>query len=307
MSTGLATARTLRTQAIAWAEGAEALRSLIEARLDALTAARGRETVVESAARYALLAPGKRIRPILALLAANQFGAPNTAALDGACAIEMVHTASLILDDLPCMDDAKLRRGRPATHCAFGEAPALLAAMALLNRAFAVMADAQSEQCPKERLAQISRLSAAIGAEGLIGGQEADLGERRDYDRCEEVDALNHRKTGVLFALALEMGARSAGAAPEAIAAMREAGVRLGLAFQTLDDILDKTGAADALGKDANKDADKPSIASLEGLEAARLRAQREVEAALQLAAGAGGSVGPLRDYLECMFAAALD
>lgn len=281
----------------------DALRASLEQRLDMLSQPHGpTPSRVEAAARYALLAPGKRIRPMLTLLAAQQFGAESQAAADAACAIEMVHAASLILDDLPCMDDAALRRGRATTHRVHGEAAAVLAAVALMNRAFAVLAAAPKALAAEEQLAQVTRLSAAIGAEGLIGGQEADLAERADYDCLEAVDALNHRKTGVLFALALEFGARCAGAPPASIAQMHAAGVHLGLAFQTLDDLLDQTRASAELGKDANKDAQKPSVVSLAGLEAARQRVRRELDAALAKVDAAGGASDALRAYLEAAF-----
>jgi len=304
MTTVLADVQRLRARRLeAWDDSLfESLRSAVEARLDSLSQpAGGRESRVESAVRYALLAPGKRIRPLLGVLSALQLGAAEEAALDAAYAIEMVHAASLILDDLPCMDDAEMRRGRPATHRVYGEAAAVLAAVALLNRAFAVLAAADALPA-REQLAQVGRLAAAIGAEGLIGGQEADLAERAGYDCCDKVDALNHRKTGVLFALALEFGARCAGAGAATVESMRQAGVHLGLAFQTLDDLLDQTRASAELGKDANKDAQKPSVVSLAGLEAARLRVRRELEAALACAAEAGGDPDPLRAYLEAVF-----
>ena len=280
---------------------------LLHARLDALwpTASSGAGGAVEQAARYALLAPGKRVRPLLALAACLEYGGALELALDAACAVEMVHAASLILDDLPCMDDAQMRRGRPATHRAFGEAAGLLAAIALLNRAYAVIA-AEPRLPPEVRLGLIARLSAAIGPEGLVGGQAADLHERPGYQRCEAVDELNRRKTGALFAAALELGARCAGASDASAALMGAAGERLGLAFQTIDDVLDQTEASAALGKDANKDQGKPSVASLAGLAEARARARQEIEAALAQTREAGARGGVLAAYLTEAFQAAL-
>ena len=157
----------------------EDLRAAVNGRLDALVPAgsRGPQRVNE-AVRYALLAPGKRIRPLLTILAAMDFGAPVSDALDVACATEMVHTASLVLDDLPCMDDARLRRGQPTVHMRFDESTAILAAIALLNQAFATVTRT-TRLSAETRLALVERLSAAVGFDGLVTGQENDLQDPR--------------------------------------------------------------------------------------------------------------------------------
>lgn len=278
------------------------LRSLIDERLAQLVApAPSKATRIEAAMRYALLAPGKRVRPLIALLAAVQHGGVPEDALDAACAVEMVHCASLILDDLPCMDDAALRRGRPATHREFGEDAAMLAAIALLNRAYGVIAE-DARIAPARRPALVACLSEAVGLQGLVGGQEADLRERAGYAERADVEELNRRKTGALFAAAAELGARAAGVSNEAALAMGRAGERLGVAFQTMDDVLDKTALSAETGKDCNKDAAKPSIVSLEGAEAARAAAQRDVEAAIAAVAACGGYSAPLQDFMGAMF-----
>lgn len=284
-----------------------ALRQSIEQRLVQLANPEGGAAtrMVSQAMNYALLAPGKRVRPVLTLLACTQMGGQPTKALDGACAIEMVHTASLILDDLPCMDDAQLRRGLPTTHRAHGEAAALLAAIGLLNRAYAVLAHAFGLQ-PPQKIALLARLTAAVGVDGLIDGQALDLRERVGFRGIEAVDELNRLKTGSLFAAALEFWTICAGAEDFRVEAMGQAGLRIGLAFQTMDDLLDQTHAAAQLGKDANKDGAKPSIASLGGQDEARLRVRQDIAAALELAAAQGGKTEPLRAYLLNLFGTAL-
>jgi geranylgeranyl diphosphate synthase type II len=281
-----------------------AMRTQIEQKLAALCGA-GTDVGVAAAQCYALLAPGKRVRPVLTLLAARQHGADLAAALEPACAVEMVHTASLILDDLPCMDDAQLRRGRPATHRVYGEAAALLAAVGLLNRAFGLLAHSPG-LAPEVRIALAACLSAAVGQEGLVGGQEADLAERVRYRECADVDALNRRKTGALFAAAMEIGARAAGAGAAASARMAQAGAHVGLAFQTVDDLLDCTRRAEELGKDANQDVGKPSVVSLAGLEAARSAALRDLQDARAAARASGGDSAPFEAFLDATFTQAL-
>lgn len=283
-----------------------ALRQAIEQRLAQLANPEGGTAtrMVSQAMNYALLAPGKRVRPVLTLMACTQLGGELALALDGACAIEMVHTASLILDDLPCMDDAQLRRGLPTTHRAHGEAAALLAAIGLLNRAYAVLAHAGLQ--PPQKIALLARLTDAVGVDGLIDGQALDLRERIGFRGIEAIDELNRLKTGSLFAAALEFGAICAGAEDPCVEAMGQAGLRIGLAFQTMDDLLDQTEAEAQLGKDANKDGAKPSIASLGGRDEARQRVRRDIEAALELAAAQGGKIEPLRVFLLNLFGAVL-
>lgn len=283
------------------------LRQSVEQRLVQLSAPdEGAATrMVAQAMSYALLAPGKRVRPVLTLLACVQEGGEAGAALEGACAIEMVHTASLILDDLPCMDNAALRRGLPTTHRAHGEAAALLAAIGLMNRAYALLANAKGLE-QQQRVALIARLTAAVGVDGLIDGQALDLRERIGFRAIEAIDELNRLKTGALFAAALEFGAICAGADEAHMEKLGRAGLHIGLAFQTMDDLLDQTRASADLGKDANKDSNKPSIASLDGQEAARRRVRFDLEQALVLASARGGSIEPMRAFLWDLFAAEL-
>ena len=174
----------------------------------------------------------------------------------------------------------------------------------LLNRAYAVLAHAGLQ--PPQKIALLARLTAAVGVDGLIDGQALDLRERIGFRGIEAIDELNRLKTGSLFAAALEFGAICAGADDPRVEAMGQAGLRIGLAFQTMDDLLDQTEAEAQLGKDANKDGAKPSIASLGGQNEARQRVRQDFEAALELAAAQGGKIEPLRAFLLNLFGAVL-
>jgi len=280
----------------------EQCRSAVDRRLAELTpdrAARPRQ--LAEAARYALLSPGKRFRPMLTLLAAREFGAEPLLALDAACAFEMVHAASLILDDLPCMDDAHQRRGRPTTHRQFDEATAILASVGLLNRAFGVVAqDPGLSDSLKAELG--SRLSEAVGFQGLVAGQAMDLGDRDRARSPADLDLLNHRKTGVLMVAAAEAGALIAGASGDAVRAVGEFARHLGLAFQIHDDLIDAEGG-DA-GKDVGKDAGMTTIVSALGADGALEAIESHLEAAESALAAAGAGGGLLAPYALGLFEA---
>jgi geranylgeranyl diphosphate synthase type II len=230
--------------------------------------------------RYSLLAGGKRIRPVLTIQVATDLGGTEEAALDAACTVEMVHTASLILDDLPCMDDASLRRGQPANHLVFGEDTAILAATALLNRAFGVIAEC--DLLPAQtRLDLIRLLSESVGSNGIIAGQFCDLQIRHGHGNDVAVlTEMYGQKTGALFVAALEAGARVAGVDDVWIQAVREYGVNLGLAFQLLDDLLDTFGSREDIGKDTGQDEEKSTLASQLGAHGTRQEVHRYVESA---------------------------
>lgn len=280
----------------------EALRQRVDARLGELVArADGAPGRLDEAIAYALLAPGKRTRPVLCLLAAEQFGASAETALDPGCAIEMVHTASLVLDDLPCMDDAATRRGRPTTHRRFGEDGAILAAIALLSEAFRVAADAEgvSAEC---RLTVARRLSGSVGFEGLCAGQIRDLRDGAPQRSAQSLETINHQKTGVLFVAAAEIGACVAGASPAEAAAAAEFGRRLGQAFQIRDDLIDARAGFEDAGKDAGKDENKVTLVSLVGPDQARRAMEAEVEAARAALSAVTGD-GPLLRLADLMFA----
>ena len=252
--------------------------------------------------RYSLMAPGKRIRPLITVLAATHLGGAEDAALDPACAIEMVHTASLILDDLPAMDNARLRRGKPANHVAFGEETALLAGVALLNLAFGVVGHAPHLD-DDQRLAIVRLLSDSVGSNGMIAGQLSDL--EGEGESGGEVEQMHHQKTGSLFVAAAEAGARVAGVGSEGIEAMRIYGRDLGLAFQTLDDLLDASGSEAAIGKDGGQDAGTATFVSLLGAERARRKACELVRSASDALEPLGTAAAPLSDLALSLLAAA--
>ena len=254
------------------------------------------------AMRYSLLAPGKRVRPLLALLTAAHFGKDIERLIDFGCALELVHCASLILDDLPCMDDASLRRGQPACHVQFDEATASLAAIALLNQAFGVLArdtgiDAET------RCQLIDQLSAAVGADGLVSGQSRDLLEREREVCSEQMRSINHQKTGVLFELAVVGAGTLVKLAPDLLEPLRQYAQHLGQAFQTADDLLDSGQYAIDSGKDTNADRTKAGSVHQLGRQPLNQRLATEMAAARAvLPAGRGDDAGLLNDYLIRLF-----
>ncbi|HEV7989561.1 MAG TPA: farnesyl diphosphate synthase [Candidatus Binataceae bacterium] len=224
------------------------------------------DAVVESCApggrlfeamRYSLLAGGKRLRPVLALAACEAVGGRLEDAMGFACAIEMIHTYSLIHDDLPCMDDDDLRRGRPTNHKIYGEAIATLAGDALLTDAFSILAKSGAASAgvpPAALLATLAELAEAAGSAGMVAGQAIDLiGEGRTMT-IEELEYLHRRKTGALFIAAVRGGARLGGAAQSQLEALEAYAHALGLAFQVIDDILDVEASTEQMGKRTGKD-----------------------------------------------------
>ena len=206
-----------------------------------------------SAMRYSVLGGGKRLRPVMALLAADACGGDWESALPAACAVEMIHAYSLIHDDLPCMDDDDLRRGRPTCHKAFDEATAVLAGDALLTYAFEVVA--RYVQPAAAAVGCVRELAFAAGPSGMVGGQMADLqAEGRSDGSAEELEHIHRRKTGALLRASLKMGAITAGASPEQLEAVDRYGQAVGLAFQIVDDLLDVEGTEEATGKRVGKD-----------------------------------------------------
>lgn len=221
--------------------------------------------------RYAVLAPGKRIRPALTLATAGMFGNESAAALDLACAVELVHACSLVLDDLPSMDDARLRRGRRTTHLEFGEDIAILAAFALLNRGYALVAEAtQVLRLTRYDAADLMHhLAQAIGTSGLVGGQALDLAGRTGSATLADLESIHSRKTGALFVAAAELGAMSADARRKDLEAIGSFAKNLGLAFQIEDDLIDATATSAESGKDEHQDRGRATFVGLLGLEGA--------------------------------------
>lgn len=278
------------------------LREMIDSRLRVLCPnSLGAASVLAGAVRYALMARGKRLRPILTLLSAAHFGgeAAQQSALDAGCAIELVHTASLILDDLPSMDDATLRRGQPACHRRFGEDVAILAAVGLLNQAFGLIARAEGVDAAV-RLQLIDRLSEAVGFDGLVGGQVRDLRDKGALNG-EGLYALNHQKTGALFVAAFEVGAMIGGARGEQLEAAVGYAFHLGAAFQILDDLIDATASAARAEKDVRQDRGKLTVVSLLGAEEAMREARRRLEQAVG-ALDESDLQGPLGRFAASLF-----
>jgi geranylgeranyl diphosphate synthase type II len=247
------------------------------------------------AMEYSLLAGGKRLRPVLALAAAEAVGGPTAAesapVVDFACAVEFVHTYSLIHDDLPAMDDDDLRRGRPTNHKVFGEALAILAGDALLTEAFGLIGRGREPQ----RARLCARLAAAAGAAGMVGGQADDI--REDALRSlEDLEALHLRKTGALIAVSCAGGALAAGAAETVIDSMQEYGQHLGLAFQICDDLMDVTGDPAKTGKAGGSDARKGKVTfpSLLGRAGSWERGRAEVDCAKAAVEGLLPASAPL-------------
>ena len=220
------------------------------------------------AMRYAVLDGGKRLRPLLVLATAEALGGHAEAALRAACAVELIHAYSLVHDDMPCMDNDVLRRGKPTVHVQFGEAQALLAGDALQALAFELLVPGDGS-LPPELSARLCRLLAlAAGADGMAGGQAVDLASVGVALDQPALEAMHCRKTGALLQASVTMGAATAPATPQQQADLAEYGECIGLAFQVVDDILDVTADSATLGKTAGKDAaaDKPTFVSLMGL-----------------------------------------
>ena len=250
-----------------------------------------------AAVEDSLFAPAKRLRPILALLVADVLRGDPASVLPAGCAVEMVHTASLILDDLPSMDDAKTRRGRPTCHVAHGEATAILAAFALINRAFEVLAEGWEggpDAAAREGIAR--ELARAIGQDGMIAGQSVDLemeGRTIDFPTLEFIHS---RKTGALFMASAATGAMASRARPAELAAVVAYAKNVGLAFQIVDDLIDAVGGPAEAGKDVGKDAKKTTFVSFAGVEGARALAEELIAASVAALTPFGTRAAPLRE-----------
>ncbi|MEH3085480.1 MAG: polyprenyl synthetase family protein [Xylophilus ampelinus] len=279
------------------------LRSQIDQRLgELLPPPEHARDLVGIAMREGTLAPGKRLRPLLLLLAARGLGQPTSPLLDLGCALEMVHAASLFLDDLPCMDDARLRRGQPTVHIRYGEDVAMLGAVALLSHAFRVVAR-QDHLDPLLRTRLVVALSESVGTEGLVRGQFHDLHDGAHQRPAEAIAASNQLKTGSLFTAALDMAALAASAGPDVREALRDFGMELGHAFQLMDDLIDAEMPSALSGKDTGKDQGKSTLVTLLGAPAARLQLARHLEQAEASVARALGPGSDLAQLLRLVFA----
>ena len=252
----------------------------IEAALDQ-TFDRIRESVPEplySAMRYSIQAGGKRIRPVLCLACCRLFREDDACAMPVALAAELIHTYSLIHDDLPCMDNDDFRRGKPTNHKVFGDGMAVLAGDALLNLACEILL---SSGLGTGALSGAACLMECVGCRGMIGGQCADLNnEKKRHADFDTLQYIHHHKTAKFIEGVCVAGARCADASEEDVAALREYGYHLGMAFQIIDDLLDVSGSREELGKDPDRDADKLTYPKLVGIERSRVYAQRHTEQA---------------------------
>jgi geranylgeranyl diphosphate synthase type II len=248
---------------------------------------------VERAMAYTVLAPSKQVRAVLVLLCAELCRGSAARAVPAAAAIELVHASSLILDDLPSMDDAPLRRGRRASHLEFGEAVAILAAFGLLNHAYGELARAYD---PPQSTRMAALVAEAVGPNGLIGGQALDLQATDKAIDFETLERIHRGKTGALFVAAAACGAISAGATNEAVASLSAYAKNLGLAFQIVDDLLDVAGDPSETGKAVRADARKTTFVSFSGIDGARQLAAELCQTADRALAPIGARADRLRE-----------
>lgn len=270
-------------------DAAIGIRTYIEDRAEEIEAELGRvipdswplPDKLKAAMNYSLFAGGKRMRPILVLAAAEALGGSKEQAMPVACAVEMIHTYSLIHDDLPAMDDDDFRRGKPTNHKVFGEAMAILAGDGLLTHAFHVAAQAGRRGVPAERvLVVIEELAQRAGIFGMVGGQAADMLGEQGITRLEELEYIHLHKTSDLIVFSLVAGGVLAGATPPQRQALETFGRSIGLAFQIQDDILDVTGDEQKLGKPLNSDEKQQKVTYpyFIGLEASQAKVRELTE-----------------------------
>ncbi|MGC1454452.1 MAG: polyprenyl synthetase family protein [Nitrospirota bacterium] len=279
-------------------------KAVIDKALDKLVpSAKMFPTSIHEAMRYSLFAGGKRVRPILAIAAAEALGARASGLLPLAGSLELIHTYSLIHDDLPAMDDDDFRRGRPTCHKVYGEAVAILAGDGLLNMAFEVLSDPRrAKAVPANRLiAIIKEISAASGVLGMVGGQVVDMeSEGREID-FPTLEYIHTHKTGALIRAAVRVGALYAKASERRLSALTRYGELAGLAFQIVDDILDITGKREEIGKDIGSDLKKGkrTFPSFYGLEESRLRASEVADKAIYALRDFDRKADPLRELAK--------
>jgi geranylgeranyl diphosphate synthase type II len=286
-------------------ESLDTLRHALETRIAELLADSGTQgDLLGLAMQAGTLGAGKRMRPLLLMLVARDLGCASPALLDVACAVEMVHAASLMLDDMPCMDDAKLRRGQPTIHVQFGEDVAILAAVALLSRAFCILAAAH--QIPSDvRARLVAVLAETVGTQGLVRGQFLDLrGNQKSGIAPTDIAATNELKTGVLLGAAVDMAAIIAEADDAIARSLRAFALATGQAFQIRDDFLDGLGNDSALtGKDTGKDLGKATLVNTLGHEEAKRRLAAHLHEAERHLLDALGGRQHTRHFVRSLFA----
>lgn len=259
---------------------------------------------VVDAMRWGALDGGKRLRPFLVIAAADMFDTPRARSIRVGCAVEMIHCYSLIHDDLPAMDDSDLRRGRPSVHKKFDDATAILAGDALLTQAFEILAEEETHPDGAVRCAIALELARASGKAGMVGGQMIDIyAEQKDFD-LEGVTQLQRLKTGALIRFSAVGGAIVGEATQDEVTALSAYAEDLGLAFQIVDDILDATGDAEALGKPAGQDAemDKATFIKLLGMDGAKSKAAELVERCKSHLDRFGEGAAPLKGAADFVF-----
>lgn len=274
------------------------LRTLVDARLERVAAEATMPPPLIAPVRTALLSPGKRVRGLLILSAGECCGCRPDKLLDAAAAFEMIHTSSLILDDLPSMDDAELRRGEQALHRRFGEDLAVLAAVALLNHGYGLVGENHGKLAPRRwPLREIlDRLVRAVGWDGSVGGEAVDLHSETERLDFATLEYIHSRKTGALFVAAAATGAMLANAPGATVRAIEAYAKNLGLAFQITDDILDATSTREELGKDVGKDAGRLTFVKLAGREGARELNEELIDTSIAAIAPLGPSARLLRE-----------
>jgi geranylgeranyl diphosphate synthase type II len=254
-------------------------------------------TRLREAIRYSLLAGGKRVRPVLVLTAGEIAGGQTRTLMPYACAVEMIHTYSLVHDDLPAMDDDDVRRGRPTSHRVFGEGLAILVGDALLTEAFRVMTSARGVP-PARVLRAVGELATAAGEAGMVGGQALDLASEGARATLARVRGIHRLKTGALLCASVRIGAVGAGAGDGLLRRLTAYGRHLGLAFQIADDILDEVGGAEADGQ-TDRELDKVTYPGALGMAGALRAARREREAARAVLRALGRTADPLRGIVD--------
>ncbi|MEM9556773.1 MAG: polyprenyl synthetase family protein [Acidobacteriota bacterium] len=270
-----------------------------------LPPASARPETVHEAMLYAATGPGKRLRPVLTLTVAEMLGPPSARrrrrVLDLACAVELVHACSLVLDDMPMMDDARLRRGRETTHRVYGDDVAVLASFGLLNRAYSLVAERAHQLTLSRYTAEdlLHLLTEAVGSHGLVGGQALDLESRNRPLDLDTLEYIHSHKTGALFTAAAELGAMAVDARRRDLAAVGRYAKNLGLAFQIADDLLDVLSTVEETGKDGHQDDDKLTFVKLLGERGAETLCGELLDFAVDSVAPFGRRAEPLRALAE--------
>ena len=274
---------------------------MIDEYLRALASRTGAPKPLAAPLQRALTSSGKRVRGILTLAAGEAGGAKAEKLIDAAAAMEMIHTSSLILDDLPAMDDAILRRGAPTLHREFGEDLAILSAVALLNHAYGLIAKTHAAVSPRQWPMQqvMKRVVDAVGWDGTIAGEAVDLHSQQSKLDFDTLEFIHSRKTGALFVGAAAVGAMLANMSPAALGRIEVFAKNLGLAFQITDDILDVVGTPEQLGKDVGKDEQRLTFVKLAGVDGARKLSDELVDTSVAAVSNLGAAAQPLRDLAE--------